>query len=127
MPAILAAADVVVLASWREGMPRVLMEGAAMGKPLLASDVRGNREAVTVPMGGDRVPIRSPVALARAMVAMASDPERRARAGAFNRRRALEEWDLERVIDRLERAYRSTWPRCGVAPPAGPAGAREAV
>ncbi len=42
----LAAADVVVLPSYREGMPRVAMEAAAAGRPVVAYDVRGVREVV---------------------------------------------------------------------------------
>jgi glycosyltransferase involved in cell wall biosynthesis len=105
MPDLYAASDVVTLLSWREGLPRVLMEGAAMGKALLASDVRGCREVVVVPDGGLLVPARDPARLAEAMIELARDPARRAAAGAFNRARAACEYDVARVVDRIERVY----------------------
>jgi glycosyltransferase involved in cell wall biosynthesis len=104
MPEVYAAADVVALPSWHEGLPRVLMEGAAMAKPLLATDVRGCREVVS-PEGGALVPARDPVALAGAMARLAADPDARARQGAHNRERALAEFDLDAVIRKLEAVY----------------------
>ncbi|HKA88067.1 MAG TPA: glycosyltransferase family 4 protein [Haliangiales bacterium] len=106
MPDVLAAADAAVLPSWREGLPRFLMEAAAMGKPLLASDVRGCREVVDPPRGGALVPVRSAPAWADALVALAADPAARGAIGAYNRARALEEYDIRAVIRRLEAVYR---------------------
>jgi glycosyltransferase involved in cell wall biosynthesis len=105
MPDILAAADVAVLPSWREGLPRFLMEAAAMGKPLLATDVRGNREIVDR-LGGELVPVRAPGVLAGAMLRFAADAAGRARMGAWNRARALREYDVDTVVARVERVYR---------------------
>jgi glycosyltransferase involved in cell wall biosynthesis len=105
MPQLYAAADVVLLPSWREGLPRVLLEGSSMGKALLATDSRGSREVVVEGQGGHRVPIRSPSSLADAMVRLAKDPERRRQFGAFNRRRALAEYDLRNVVRRIEGVY----------------------
>ena len=105
MPELYAAADVIALPSWREGMPRVLMEGAAMGKPLLASDVRGCREIVRAGDNGLLVPVRDPAALARAMVTLAREPELRARLGAVNRAEADPRYDVRRVAARLASIY----------------------
>jgi glycosyltransferase involved in cell wall biosynthesis len=105
MAALYAAADVVVLVSWREGLPRVLMEGAAMGKPLLASNVRGCREVVVPGKGGHLVPVRSPEPLAEAMLELAADGAAREAQGRFNRSRACEEYDLRQVITRIEAVY----------------------
>jgi glycosyltransferase involved in cell wall biosynthesis len=85
-------------------MPRVLIEGAAMAKPLLASDVRGCRE-VTPPEVGLRVPVRDAPALARAMVALAADADLRARLGAAGRARALREHDLPAIVARVVAVY----------------------
>jgi glycosyltransferase involved in cell wall biosynthesis len=82
------------------------MEAAAMGKPLLASDVRGCREVVDPPRGGALVPVRSAEALAEAMVRLAADPAARAEIGARNRARALAEYDIRAVVGRLEAVYR---------------------
>jgi glycosyltransferase involved in cell wall biosynthesis len=105
MPALYAAADAVILPSWREGLPRVLIEGSAMGKPLIATDVRGCREVVVAGRGGLLVPVRSPQALADAIGQLADDSALRSRLGAFNRGRALDQYDLRAVITRVERVY----------------------
>ncbi|HEY4119005.1 MAG TPA: glycosyltransferase [Byssovorax sp.] len=105
MPELYAASDVVALASWREGLPRVLIEGAAMGKPLLATDVRGCREVVKDTSWGVRVPVRDAEALAGALVAMTADAELRATVGAHNRAAARERYDLAVVVGRIERIY----------------------
>ncbi len=104
MADLYAAADVVVLCSWREGLPRVLMEGAAAGRALLASDVRGCREVVT-PDLGLLVPVRDPVALAEAMVRLAGDAAARAQYGAAAAEAATRRFDLARVVARLEDVY----------------------
>lgn len=62
-------ARAVVLPSYREGLPRVLLEGLAMGKPLIATDVPGCRETVLPGRNGWLVPARDPQALADAMLA----------------------------------------------------------
>lgn len=64
------AATVVVLPSYREGLPRVLLEAAAMGRPLVATDVPGCREVIEEGQNGYLVPVRDAAALARAMLEM---------------------------------------------------------
>lgn len=113
MVALYAAADAVVLASWREGLPRVLMEGAAMGKPLLATDVRGCREVVK-PGGGFLARVRDPRALADAMLRVAADPDLRAQLGRYNDDCARREFDLGRVVARVEALYAALLARKGL-------------
>ncbi|HID29572.1 MAG TPA: glycosyltransferase family 1 protein, partial [Desulfobacterales bacterium] len=67
MPEIYALMDVVVLPSHREGFPRSLVEAAAMGKPLVASNVRGCREAVEPGVNGFLVAQKDPEVLAEAI------------------------------------------------------------
>lgn len=105
MPRLYAAADVVTLLSWREGMPRVLMEGAAMGKCLLASDARGCREIVRSDANGVKVPVRDVQAIARALDALAGDPARRAAAGAHNAVEAAERYDIRKAVARVTAVY----------------------
>jgi glycosyltransferase involved in cell wall biosynthesis len=95
----LAGADVVVLPSYREGSPRVLMEAAAMAKPIIATDVPGCRDVVEEETNGLLVPPRDTEALARAMIKMAWDPTRRREMGLAGRERALKDFD-ERIIIR---------------------------
>lgn len=63
----IAAADVVVLPSYREGLPRTLLEGAAMGRALVATDAPGCREVVIPGKTGYLVQVGNPVSLAEAM------------------------------------------------------------
>lgn len=104
MPVLYAASDVVVLASWREGIARVLMEGAAMGKPLLASDARGCGLVVR-PGWGFIVPTKNAAALSDRMLELAADARLRAEIGAHNARAARELYDLKRVLGRIEASY----------------------
>ena len=70
-PAI-AQAHCVVLPSYREGVPRALLEAASMGRPLLATDVVGCRDAVEDGLNGLLVPVRDPKGLADKMAQMAA-------------------------------------------------------
>jgi glycosyltransferase involved in cell wall biosynthesis len=114
MPELYAASDVVVLASWHEGMPRVLMEGAAMGKPLLASDVRGCREIVQPPRHGLLVPVRDAAALERAMLELTQDAPLRTRLGAENAAEARELYAIERAVSLVSARYDELLARAGL-------------
>lgn len=95
-PAI-ANADVVVLPSYREGLPRTLLEGAAMAKPLIASDVPGCRHVVENGRNGLLCTVRNSEALAEAMFDMLRlSPEERAAMGEAGRKRIETEFD-ERI------------------------------
>ncbi len=83
-----ARAHVAVLPSWREGLPRALLEAAACERALVATDVPGCREIVRDGVTGRRVPPRDPAALARAIADLAGDPDRR-RAMARTAREAV--------------------------------------
>jgi glycosyltransferase involved in cell wall biosynthesis len=98
--------DLYVLASHREGFPRSAMEAAAMGLPIVATDVRGCREVVEHEVTGLLVPPRNPLALADAIGALAVDPSRRLRMGKAGRRKALREFDQQRCIDITLTTYR---------------------
>jgi glycosyltransferase involved in cell wall biosynthesis len=111
--------DVYVLASHREGFPRSAMEAAAMGLPIVATDVRGCRQVVDDGVSGFLVPPRDPAALADAVADLAVDPERRAQMGAAGRRRARQHFDQQRCIDITLRTYRRLLSRAGVPSPAG--------
>jgi glycosyltransferase involved in cell wall biosynthesis len=63
VPQLLAAMDLFCLPSWREGMPRTIIEAMVMGKPVLATDIRGAREEVVPELTGLLVPTRAPEAL----------------------------------------------------------------
>jgi glycosyltransferase involved in cell wall biosynthesis len=100
-PAI-AAATAVVLPSYREGLPRSLLEGAAMARPLIAADVPGCRAVVDDGVNGYLCRVRDPSSLADAMrrLAQASMAERQA-MGEAARRKVQERFSEELVT----RAY----------------------
>jgi glycosyltransferase involved in cell wall biosynthesis len=94
-----AGMDVHVLASHREGFPRSPMEASALGVPVVASDVRGCRQAVENEVTGLLVPVRDPTALAAAIERLARDPAERRRMGVAARAKATTDFDQQRCID----------------------------
>ena len=100
----IAAAHCIVLPSYREGAPRTLIEGAAMGRPLIASDVPGCRAVVEDGANGYLCAVRSGAALADAMTRFAQlEPRERAEMGRRSRDKIEREFDVAHVIT----AYRS--------------------
>lgn len=98
----MAKASAVVLPSYREGLPRSLLEGAAMARPLVATDVPGNRHLVEHGVNGLLCPVRNASALAEAMEKIGQmTTEQRAQMGAAGRARVEREFDEQLVV----RAY----------------------
>jgi glycosyltransferase involved in cell wall biosynthesis len=106
-----AAMDVYVQASHREGFPRSAMEAAASGLPIVATDIRGNRQVVDDGMNGIRVPVRDVSALVRAMYVLLDDPDERTRLGAAAQVKARASFDQGRPIEISLAAYGATPPR----------------
>lgn len=94
-----AAMDVFVLASHREGFPRSAMEAAAMGLPLVVTDIRGCRQVVDHGVNGLRFPRSDARALAEALETLAADPTLRAQMGRASTSKARREFDQQTVID----------------------------
>lgn len=93
--AMLARADVFVLASTSEGLPLSILEAMAAGLPVVASSVGGVPEAVEDGETGLLVPPRDPVRLAAALERLLVDPALRRRLGSNGRERVLEHFSLE--------------------------------
>jgi glycosyltransferase involved in cell wall biosynthesis len=110
-----AAMDLSVLASYREGFPRGAMEAAAMGLPLVLTDIRGCRQVVDDGVNGRLVPVRDARALADAIASLADDPEMRRRMGVESAAKAKREFDQQRVIDITLGAYDELRARDAVA------------
>jgi glycosyltransferase involved in cell wall biosynthesis len=106
MPPLYAALDVVVLPSWREGFPRSLLEASVMARPIVATAIRGCREAVEHGRSGLLVPPRAPAALRQALESLLGDPGRARELGRAARERAARRFDERAVFERLLRAYR---------------------
>jgi glycosyltransferase involved in cell wall biosynthesis len=106
MPALLAAADIVVLPSYREGLPKSLIEAAACARPLITTDAPGCREVVKDGIDGLIVPVGDASALARAIERLHDDPSLARRLGEAARAKALEKYDERRIIASTLDIYR---------------------
>ena len=105
MPALWRASAVACLPSYREGCPKALLEAMAAGRPCVATDVPGCREAVRDGVNGRLVPVRDAGALAAALEEAIGSPESRRRWGAAGRRLAEERFALPRVVAATFGAY----------------------
>ena len=101
-------ADVLVLPSRHEGMSLVLLEALAMGLPVVATDISGNREVVLHGENGLLVPPDDPAALRAALLEIIADPDRYQRMSRAARKLA-EQYRWESVSDDFERLY--SWVR----------------
>jgi glycosyltransferase involved in cell wall biosynthesis len=106
MPAVYAAVMLVVLPSYREGLPKVLLEAAACGKAIVATDVPGCREIVRDRFNGLLVFPRDSTALAAAIEELLSDQALREVMGRRSRTRALVEWSSPRITEQVLGLYR---------------------
>jgi glycosyltransferase involved in cell wall biosynthesis len=97
---LMRAADIFVLPSHREGMPRSIVEAMLSGLPVVATDIRGSNEAVVDGTTGLLVPVGDPQALADALNALVDDPARRMQFGEAGLVRARDRFDEARVVQR---------------------------
>jgi glycosyltransferase involved in cell wall biosynthesis len=91
------AAHVVCLPSYREGLPKVLIEAASCGKPIVTTDVPGCREVVCDGDNGFLVPVRDSKALSEALLRLIENSDLRAQMGRRSREIALAEFSSELV------------------------------
>jgi glycosyltransferase involved in cell wall biosynthesis len=110
MPALFAGVDAVVLPSYREGLPKGLIEAAACALPLVTTDVPGCREVVSHEQDGLLVPVKDGPALARAIARLQDDPALRDRLGQAARAKALAEFDERIVVRRTLAVYAELMP-----------------
>ena len=110
MPATLRGADIVCMPSYREGLPRVLIEAAATGLPIVTADVPGCREVVADGDNGFLVPVRDGAATAAALARLIGDAGLRRRMGERSRAIAEAEFSVERFVAETLAAYRAVLP-----------------
>jgi glycosyltransferase involved in cell wall biosynthesis len=106
MQDVLAQSHVVCLPSLREGVPKVLIEAAACGRPIVATDAPGCREIVRHGENGLLVPLKNSAALADALRVMIQNPDVRLTMGRSGREIVVEEFSSERVISETLGVYR---------------------
>jgi glycosyltransferase involved in cell wall biosynthesis len=102
---LLAAADVFCLTSRREGAPRSILEAMAAGRAVVATDVGGVSELVAAGETGVLVPRDDPGAIASALAALLTDPERSTRLGRAGRERVRAQHTLDRAAAAIAAAY----------------------
>ena len=100
----LVSATVVVLPSYREGIPRVAMEAAATGRAVAAYDIRGVREVID-PALGLLAPRGDVAALTELLAGLLDDPDRCAELGKQCRDQVIERFSEAAVIGRLRALY----------------------
>lgn len=102
---IFSSSHIVCLPSYREGLPKVLIEAAACGCAIVASDVPGCREIVRDGVNGLLVPVRDGLALADAVGRLAEDAPLRREMAKKGRELAVNEFSVERVVQETLSVY----------------------
>jgi glycosyltransferase involved in cell wall biosynthesis len=114
IPAVWAQSHIAVLPSYREGLPRTLLEAAACARPIIATDVPGCREIVQHEYNGLLVPVKDPTALARAIGRLITDQDLRHTMGRKGRELVQCEFAESIVVHKALDLYRSMlgqqWP-----------------
>jgi glycosyltransferase involved in cell wall biosynthesis len=113
MPNVLASAQIVVLPSYREGLPKVLLEAAACGRPVVATNVAGCREIVKDGINGFLVPPKDPASLSDAITRLLEDPALRIRMGIRGREIVEKEFSVDRISQETLNLYNELWEERG--------------
>jgi glycosyltransferase involved in cell wall biosynthesis len=98
-------AAIVCLPSYREGMPKALLEAAAAGCAVVTTDVTGCREAVEPGVTGDLVPVRNTDVLADVLLSLVKDEQRRQAYGASGQVRARDLYSITSVVSQTIKVY----------------------
>ncbi|MCX7766383.1 MAG: glycosyltransferase family 4 protein [Candidatus Sumerlaeia bacterium] len=106
IPQLLSLMNVYTLPSYREGMPRSIIEAMAMAKPVVATNIRGCREEIVDGKTGFLVPVGDATALAEAILRLLENPELAEEIGKRGRDRAIELYDEQLVLQRQLEVYK---------------------
>jgi len=90
--------NIVCLPSYREGLPKALLEAAVAGKVIVTTDVPGCRDAVIPKKTGLLVPVKNPLKLADALQWLIENPKERIKMGKAGKEFAKKEFLLDRVV-----------------------------
>lgn len=103
---VIKNSDIVVLPSYREGLPKSLIEACAVGRPIVTTDVEGCRECVIEGYNGYLVPAKNIETLSEKMEDLINDPEKRTRMGLNGRILAEKNFSIDFVIREHLRIYK---------------------
>jgi sugar transferase (PEP-CTERM/EpsH1 system associated) len=105
VPELVSGLDLFVLPSLREGISNTILEAMASGLPVIATNVGGNPELVVDGETGMLVPPSDPVAMADAVHSYLKDPAKLERHGQAGRKRAVEHFSIEKMVEGYLRVY----------------------
>lgn len=105
MPEVLKHADMIVLPTYGEGLPKALLEAAACAKPIVTTDVSGSRECVIHEKTGLLVPAKNALRLADAIQRLLEDENARAEYGKAGRKLVEQEFSVEKVLLQTLKLY----------------------
>ena len=105
VPTVISMSHIVCLPSYREGLPKILIEAASCGRPIITTDVPGCREVVTEGVNGYLVPAKDSRALTFALLKLINDPEARERMGKASREIAVQRFSNEIVNKEIYDIY----------------------
>lgn len=107
IPNVLAESDIFVLSSFWEGLPLTAVEAMAAARPVVLTDVGGNRELVESGKNGVIVPPGDAPALATALLSLLEDDEHRIAMGRAARARVQHDFNIDTIVDQYESLYRA--------------------
>jgi len=106
----LRAGDLFALVSSNEGFPCSLSEAMAVGLPSVVTDIPGNAQLIDPGVHGLVVPVGDEARIAEAIAKLLADPECRSRMGQAARRRIVENYSTDKVVDRYESLFQEACP-----------------
>jgi glycosyltransferase involved in cell wall biosynthesis len=105
IPELLSIMDIYVLPSLWEGLPITILEAMAMGKPVIATNIPGNKEVIKDRINGILVPPRNPSSLANAIISLLKNRERGRVMGMAGREMVLEKYSVRQMVERIQKLY----------------------
>jgi len=106
MPQVLAQSHIVCLPSYREGLPKSLLEAASCGRAIVTTDVPGCREIVRDGYNGILVEVRNSIDLAEALAKLLAEPILRQKMGKYGRENVMREFSQEIIVAKVLVIYR---------------------
>jgi N,N'-diacetylbacillosaminyl-diphospho-undecaprenol alpha-1,3-N-acetylgalactosaminyltransferase len=102
---LISICDIFILPSYREGVPRTLLEAASMSKPIITTDAPGCREVVEDNKNGFLVPIKDYKTLVQKLEILIDNPDLREKFGENSRIKAEKEFDIKIIVDKYLKIY----------------------
>ncbi len=107
IPSLYSKSNIICLPSYREGLPKSLMEAAAASRAVVTTDTPGCRDAIISNKTGILVPVKDSKKLADAFQWLIENPQRRIRMGKAGRKLAEKEFTIEKIVEKHINIYKS--------------------